>query len=319
MKPILCNYYITYRCNAHCAYCDIWQNDRYRKVSDCTLDDVIQNLPQLKSIGIKFIDFTGGEPLLHSQLPAMLKLAKKFGFVTSVTTNCLLYPQRAGEIKGLVDLLHFSLDSLDENENDRLRGKNSFARVLESIAIAKKIGERPDLLFTATATNFKAIAELSRWAKKQRLLLIVNPIFTYRDQIPLSIDAIDYLDGYRNEPFVYINRALHRLIREKGNKRDSPRCRAVSSTIVISPENELLLPCFHQARFAIPMQPNLTQIINSSRVKSIQKKQGTFPYCEGCTVNCYFDPSFLYQADRFFWLTMISKLKYGLDKYGRRG
>ena len=25
MKPVLCNYYVTYRCNAKCGFCDIWE------------------------------------------------------------------------------------------------------------------------------------------------------------------------------------------------------------------------------------------------------------------------------------------------------
>ena len=23
--PVLCNYYVTYRCNATCSFCDIWE------------------------------------------------------------------------------------------------------------------------------------------------------------------------------------------------------------------------------------------------------------------------------------------------------
>lgn len=311
MKPILCNYYITYRCNTKCAYCDI---DK-KKAVDCSLEDVVNNLPQLKSIGVKFIDFTGGEPLLHSQLPIMLKWAKNWDFFTSITTNCLLYPAQAAELKGQVNLLHFSLDSMNEMENDRLRGKGSFSRVMESIEIAQKLGERPDILFTVTNSNFKAIDELSRFAAQQKLMLIVNPTFVYNYQKPISGDALDYLDRFRGQPYVYINRAFHHLIREGGNRCKKPRCRAISATIVISPQNELLLPCFHHTQVVIPIHSNLKQLLTSSEIQLLKKQQGTFPGCEGCTINCYFDPSFLYKIDRYFWLSLFSKLKYGYDKY----
>jgi len=317
MRPILCNYYITYLCNGKCLYCDIWKRNRFQQSSDCSFKNIAQNLPQLKQIGIKFIDFTGGEPLLHPQLPTILKLAKELRFYTSVTTNCLLYPQRAEQLKGLVDLLHFSLDSMNEVENDQLRGKGSFASVMESIEIARSFGERPDLLITATRTNFKAIEELSFFAQAQKLILIVNPIFNYSGQSSLTTHALDYLDQYHNEPYVYVNRAFHRLIRRGGNKRSEPRCRAISSTIVISPQNELLLPCFHHAQLSIPIHANLGQILNTQTYKLLKKQQGTFPFCDGCTINCYFDPSFLYKLDRFFWLSLVSKLKYGYDKFIR--
>ena len=317
VRPILCNYYITYRCNANCSFCDFWKRKSYQEAGDCSLDDVANNLPQLKKIGIKFIDFTGGEPLLHPQLPKMLQLAKHQRFYTSVTTNCLLYPQRANELKGLIDLLHFSLDSLDEEENDRLRGKGSFASVMQSIEVARSLGEHPDLLFTATRTNFKAIEGLTRFAQAQKLILIVNPVFKYSNQLSLTKEALDCLDQFKKEPYVYINKALHLLIRERGNKRQRPRCRAISSSIVISPQNELLLPCFHQQQLAIPIRSNIKHILYTQTYKLLKKQQGTFPFCDGCTINCYFDPSFVYKMDRYFWLSMVSKIKYGFDKFIR--
>ncbi len=315
MRPIVCNYYVTYRCNARCRFCDLWKKRRYRETGDCSIEDVATNLAALRKIGIEFIDFTGGEPLLHPDLPDMLKMAKAHLFRTSVTTNCLLYPERAKELKGLVDLLHFSLDSMNNNQHDELRGCECHADVMQSIEIAKSLGERPDLLFTATPTNVEAIEGLVDLAQREKLILIVNPVFKYSDQIALGNRAVDYLDKFRREKYVYINRAFHQLIRDGGNQTSHPRCRAVSSSIVISPQNELLLPCFHHAQLAIPLNNNLTQVIRSHAYRRFKKQQGTFPFCQGCTINCYFDPSFLYKVDRYFWLSLISKAKYAFDKY----
>ena len=71
--PVLCNYYLTYRCNAKCGFCDIWQQPS----PYINLKNVEANLTDLKKLRVRVIDFTGGEPLLHRQLPEMLKLAKK--------------------------------------------------------------------------------------------------------------------------------------------------------------------------------------------------------------------------------------------------
>jgi len=320
MKPILCNYYITYRCNTKCVYCDIWKDKRTRYIEDCSLEHVTQNLPQLKKVGVRFIDFTGGEPLLHHQLPEMLSKARQLRLFTSVTTNCILYPNRATELQGLVDLLHFSIDSMDTDENNQFRGKGTYSKVIESIEIAKDLGERPDLLFTVTKSNFKSIDGLSRFAQQQKLILIVNPVFKYKKQSTIiTREALDYVDQFRKEPYVYINRALHRLIKQGGNDRNYPRCRAISSSIVISPQNEILLPCFHHYQLAIPIKSNIKQILQSQTYNILKKQQGTFPFCSGCNINCYFDPSFLYRLDKYFWLSIISKAKYGFDKYIRTG
>ena len=117
-SPILCNYYVTYRCNAKCGFCDIWE----KPSPLITLEDVEKNLKDLKKLGVKVIDFTGGEPLLHTQLKDFLQIAKDNRFLTTVTTNGLLYPKRAGELKGLIDMLHFSLDSSIAEEHDKMRG-----------------------------------------------------------------------------------------------------------------------------------------------------------------------------------------------------
>ena len=317
MKPILCNYYITYRCNLNCSYCDIVPNAKFNKTVDCSFEKYEKNLSDLKSIGIKFIDFTGGEPLLHNKLNQMLMLAKKRKFKTSVTTNCLLYPEKAEELKGLIDLLHFSLDSLNEKQNDEIRGKHSFSKVMESIAIAKELKERPDLLFTVTEKNLHSIEDMCKFAFDQHLILIVNPVFTYSDQSIITAEMLDYIEQFKNKPFVYMNQALHRLIRTGGNKRAEPRCRAVTSTIVISPENELLLPCFHHYHLSVPIRSNLKKLVNSKIIVDFKKQDGTHPQCEGCTINCYFDPSFLYKIDKYFWLSLKSKIKYGYFKYIR--
>ena len=47
--PVLCNYYVTYRCNAKCAFCDIWE----KPSPYITLVDVDRNLRDLKRLGVR--------------------------------------------------------------------------------------------------------------------------------------------------------------------------------------------------------------------------------------------------------------------------
>ena len=209
MRPILCNYYITYRCNARCKFCEIW---RKRSDSQADFHQIKANLRDLRRLGVIFVDFTGGEPLLHKDLPQVLREAKRLRFITSVTTNCLLYPDLAREIKGLVNFLHFSLDSPLREENDQIRGARCFNKVLESIEVAKSLGEKPDILFTVTNQNYNRIAEMAQLAAEERLILIVNPVFSYFDNEALGREALQHLRSFQHKPFVYINRAFLSLI-----------------------------------------------------------------------------------------------------------
>ena len=83
-----------------------------------------------------------------SEIDQFFALAKQMSFITTLTTNALLYPKYAEKLMGKVDMLHFSLDSADAEKHDKMRGVSCFDSVLESIRIAKSLGERPDILFT---------------------------------------------------------------------------------------------------------------------------------------------------------------------------
>jgi len=190
---------------------------------------------------------------------------------------------------------------------------------MESMDTALALGERPDLLYTATHANVGALEGLAVLARQKRLVLIVSPVFSYFQNEGLDADSLERLRPFARMPYVYVNRAFLRLTRAGGNAPSSPRCRAVTSTVVVSPDNRVLLPCFHHCREALPVDGNIAEAWRKSRVRWAERNQGRHAFCEHCTINCYFDPSFLYKWDGYFWDSMISKAKYALDKYIRRG
>lgn len=312
LRPILLHYYITYRCNCKCSFCDIW---RLPATVDAQMAHIRTNLYHARRLGARFVDFTGGEPLLHPDLPEMLITAKKLGLQTSVTTNTILYPERANELRRKIDLLHFSLDATTAKHHDRLRRGQSFDQVMMSLDIARKIGETPDILFTASHQTLPFLPQMAKLASALRLILIVNPIFSQKKG--LNEDELRYIEQFSKYPYVYINKAFHTLRRQGGNKINKPRCRAVTSTIVISPNNQLLLPCFHYQQWQIPLHDNLYEIW-SHQSKKYKAWQGRLSSCAGCTINCYFDPSFCYHIDRLFFQSLFAKIKYALVKYGLR-
>jgi len=75
---LLCNYYLTYRCNAFCEFCHFGVHENFINTPYAKLDDFKSNVEQLSSLGVKFIDLTGGEPLLHKQIDMMAEYAKRF-------------------------------------------------------------------------------------------------------------------------------------------------------------------------------------------------------------------------------------------------
>jgi len=311
-KPILLHYYITNRCNARCAFCDIW---REQPKADALLNDVVANLGQARAAGCRFVDFTGGEPLLHPDLPEFLRQAKKVGLMTSVTTNCLLFEERAEELAGLIDLPHFSIDADDAGLHDKIRGCKSYDSVLRSIdaAIANRI--YPDLLFTYTEENIGAVEGVWKLAREKRLILILDPVFAQwgPDNVPPGVHR--KAAEFAKRRGVYLNRA-HLLLRDKGgNRTRDPLCKAASSTIVITPDGKLTLPCYHHRCAAVSINGDLTKALRSDERIDALNKEGRYAFCEGCHINCYFDPTYQTMSGKFWWESMKGKMKYALTKY----
>ncbi|QCR23536.1 radical SAM protein [Pontibacter sp. SGAir0037] len=313
-KPVLCNYYVTYRCNAKCSFCDIWE----KPSPYITLEDVRQNLLDMKRLGVQVIDFTGGEPLLHRQIDEMLGMAHDMGFITTLTTNGMLYPKLAQRLKGKVDMLHFSLDSVHKETHDTGRGVACYDFVMQSIEVAKSLGERPDILFTVFKHNLNELEEVyEKIILPNKLLLILNPAFEYNDIDAgerLTEQELDFLTAFGKRRQVYLNDGFVQLRRDGGNHIDKPVCKAASTTLVISPENELVVPCYHLGEKSFPINGNLFELYTSKEVEALKALEGRLPGCEGCTINCYMQPSFAVEVNKYFWEALPSTLKYNLYK-----
>lgn len=312
--PVLCNYYVTYRCNATCSFCNIWE----KPSPYVTLENAEQNLRDLKKLGVKVIDFTGGEPLLHQKIDALLQMARNMKFITTLTTNTLLYPKMAERLKGKVDMLHFSLDAPDKETHDKSRGVACFDSLIESISIAKKLGERPDILFTVFEHNIDQIAQVyEKISQPNDLVLILNPVFEYNDievGKKLSDKTLQQLQHWGKQKNVYLNDGFIELRKDGGNHTNDPVCLAGSTTVVISPENKLMLPCYHLGLEELDINGDLFNLYNSEKVQKLIALEGRYPQCEGCTINCYMQPSFAVEVNKYFWKALPSTIKYNRIK-----
>lgn len=307
--PVLCNYYLTYRCNASCSFCDIWE----KPSSYVTLQNVESNLQELKKMGVRVVDFTGGEPLLHRQLGSFLTIAKSLGLITTVTTNGLLYPKRAEELKGKVDMLHFSLDFFDQHQHNASRNVSCFQSVMDSVDLALELGEKPDILYTVTKQSLSQIHKAHQYCVTKGLVLILNPIFNYAgiaEQNDLNHQELKELKKWGSQKNVFLNQAFLELRKDGGNQITHPVCKAGTNTVVISPENELITPCYHLGLSKFQIKGDLSKLWHSLEVKQERSKAGIDPKCQGCTINCYMQPSFATHLSKYFFKALPSTIKY---------
>lgn len=319
MPPILANYYLTYKCNSRCTYCDIPIKPENIRIKESPPEEIVENLAALKRLGVKVVDFTGGEPLIYRHLPLVLKKAKEMGFFTSVANTGTLYPRMAKEMRGLVDDLKFSLSTTDKSEYKTERGIDGYEKVIASIELARSLGERPSIVATATPQSIWGMEKVIRLAQDLGVVVLLGPVFDYCENDLLQKEGVEELKRLSRFDNVCVNWAFLQFYLDGGNQIAKPRCRAISSTIVISPDDHLLLPCYHMhdERLKIKHEngrSNLDEIWRSAHVQEKRKLEGAWGFCQGCTIWCYFETSFLWPPDKYFFLNAKSKARWGKEK-----
>jgi MoaA/NifB/PqqE/SkfB family radical SAM enzyme len=308
-KLFFCNYWTTYRCNSKCEFCNIWKDPKLQNLFDAKFSDVRKNLNDLKKMGVKVIDFTGGEPLLNKDLPEILSYAKKLGFFIKLSTNGILYPERADELKGLPDRIYFSLDAISPDEYKKIRGVEGYDKLLESIDITKRMRQDICLFYTATDENIKNIQNIITFSQKNKTTLFIHPCFNYFNNKELDKKNITLIKKFFWEPYVRMNLPQLEFHYQGGNNPQKPSCKVGISTIDISPDDCLTIPCFHRHLKKVKINGNLYSIYKSDRWNEFFKNAGRYDFCKNCTIDCYFGLSYADRLSHYFLKQNLSYLK----------
>lgn len=307
MRHLVSNYYLNFRCNDTCEFCPIWADESLQGIEESPFEAIAKNLKDLKALGVVYVDFTGGEPLLYDDLPKVLSCAKELNLFTVLTTNGILYRERADEIKGLVNRLIFSMDFPVAEEHDRSRGGEIFSKLIAAVKYARKIGEFPFINYTVTRDSINMLPEARELCENLESFLWINPVKDFFGTQGFSGNSLDYLLYMGRRRNAGINQAMVRLMSKFGNQPRMPRCRAASSVITIFPDDTLVAPCFYNRSASIKIEGRLKNILRKSKdYKQAANLQGKSEICRNCMSSAYMIPSFLYRLDDYFLLNLRS-------------
>jgi len=271
----------------------------------------IDLLRQLKNLGVISIDFTGGEPLLYPGLPKLIRIARQMGFFTSLTTNGTLYKKYAHQLKGNLSALSFSLDSADKATHNKIRGINCYDKTIKSIILARRLGETVMLKTTVCNRYMSSIPPLIKLTQRMGILIELNAEFSYFSNPKLRDQNIRQVFKWWKEPNVIISHAHLHFMLNHGNDVEKPKCFNGSTVIVLSPNDGIFLPCMHKVYNVIPLENHrLRTTLESERMKNEREWMGRHPYCQGCTIPCYFEPVYYTQIDKYWAISLWSRLGY---------
>ena len=164
---------LTYECNLACTYCTVMARAsgpgalamRRRSIP---AEQVLAALERARREGYEAVSFTGGEPTVRRELPALVRAARALGFSEiKLQTNGLLLAHPANLDRLLAagaNLFHVTVQTHDELAYDRMvrrAGAFPLLRAALDLLIARGVRLRADLI--VTRETYPRLPEAVRW------------------------------------------------------------------------------------------------------------------------------------------------------------
>jgi Fe-coproporphyrin III synthase len=155
--------YVTEGCNLRCISCS------YRKASpgELTLEEMKTLSVTLRTSGLRHIVYSGGEPLLRRDFPAICSLFDGPEISQTLLTNGLLLEKRLPEIRPFLGEIIVSMDGPDEETHDGIRGVESFRQITRGVraAVSSGPGVRVTIRTVIQKRNFRTLIRMVSLAR----------------------------------------------------------------------------------------------------------------------------------------------------------
>jgi Fe-coproporphyrin III synthase len=321
--------YVTAGCNLRCVMCSY----RDRLPGELSLEEIERLAVELARLGLRRIVYSGGEPLLRRDFPAICGIFSSYGVGQSLLTNGLLLGKRFSELAPHIDDIIVSLDGPTARIHDSIRGVEAFDRIIENIRSVKDSNAAPAVSMRTVVQrkNFRhlgAMVDLAHSIGVDRVSFLSADVSSdafHRDLSgPLSDTGEILLTpeetvvfGELMESFIVAYRSdidrgfvsetpekLRHLVRyyeAKAGLAPLPRttCNAPMVSCVITSTGDML-PCYFLPAFGNVRQHDIGEHLNDrSIVKTRQQvRKYTLPRCHECVCTLRVSP-FSALGDRF--------------------
>jgi MoaA/NifB/PqqE/SkfB family radical SAM enzyme len=190
VKPLVAELFLTDNCNLKCISCACWRTVTRQELSTDEWKDVIA---QLADVGVLKVNFTGGEPLLRSDAPEIMRYARDRGIHTMhLNTNAVLLDERrrTAVLDAGVRSFNISVDGPNAAVHEEIRGvRGSFDKTVGNLRLLlaeqKRLGLKVRMNFTVMRSNVRELPDIARLAQHLKVRLYLNLVtdhtFLFRD------------------------------------------------------------------------------------------------------------------------------------------
>lgn len=175
---------ISNQCNMGCLHCS--QKTVFRNESEIYMKKWKQVIDKIVCEGGINVSITGGEPLLHPQIKAILQYCKKKNLMVSVLTNGSLVDNDMGEFLGkhldsTTDVVKLSVDDVG-SEYKKIRQGGDFFKIKETISILKKNKVPVQVSMVVHNQNYKHIYDVYMFCVENKVDYIrYVPLFVHEN------------------------------------------------------------------------------------------------------------------------------------------
>jgi MoaA/NifB/PqqE/SkfB family radical SAM enzyme len=277
--PILAQIVPTRRCNLACTYC----NEFDAVSAPVPLAEMLRRVDLLAALGTTIVTISGGEPMLHPELDAIIRRVRHHGAIATLITNgYLLTAERIRQLnRAGLDYLQISIDNVIPDETSK-KSLKVLARKLELLAEHAEFAVTVNSVLGSPVRNPEDARTIAQRARGLGLTSTVGILHDGDGQLrPL---AADHLAIYRDllEPdqkmfaFAQYDRFQRNIAQGLPNQW---HCRAGGRFLYIC-EDGLVHYCSQQrGRPGIPLE----RYTRADLEREAATEKGCAPFC---TVSC---------------------------------
>ncbi len=300
--------------------CDIWKVDTIQEIS---AEELERHTGDIQSLQVRWVVFSGGEPLMHSDLFRLSEKLRAAGIrTTALSTGLLLAKQRHLVVRSLDDVI-VSLDGPPE-VHDGIRGvgrafellaggvrtlhelkpdfpvtarctvqRLNYSRLRETVRTAKELGLR-SISFLAADVHSTAFNRPQGWpAERQReVALSLEEIDVLENEMEAMIRELPRDPGFILESPEKLRRIVYHFRAHLGSVEPiSPRCNAPWVSAVVESDGTVR-PCFFHQPIGNVRQNSLREVLNSPAAIAFRESLDidTDPVCRRCVCSLYLQP-----------------------------
>jgi radical SAM protein with 4Fe4S-binding SPASM domain len=206
----------TNRCNLSCLHC--YSKADLDSIDTLKTEDILAVLPKLKANGIKFLIFSGGEPLTRTDIYDIANACKEIGIMTYLSTNGLYV--RKSNAEKILDTFNYIGISIDGSEkvHDKFRGlEGSFKESMKAVDLLNSYGKtKVGIRFTITKDTYDDLEFIFNLAEKHNIPKIYISHLVYSGR---GLDNLD-MDLSKEQRVTAVNYILDKAFEYHETNRD---------------------------------------------------------------------------------------------------